>query len=219
MAVSKYDLVVIGSGPAGEAAAMSAAKKGLRSAVIERRSAVGGNCTHKGTIPSKALRHSVKQLMRYNTQSVFRALGEPRRLTFPQVMRTVNKVINYQVEMHTSCYARNRVDLINGEAKFLDENRVEVQLADGAKETVLTPANLATAYETAVRVTEIDGYFLELLRRPMCQLPVRVQGHPPLQVCVRDHALRRGDGAAGHHLGAWGRSPRGRHLPEPDRPG
>ena len=60
MAVYDYDVVVIGSGPAGEGAAMSAAKKGKRVAVVEEQDTVGGNCTHKGTIPSKALRHSVK---------------------------------------------------------------------------------------------------------------------------------------------------------------
>ncbi|GAA5523501.1 soluble pyridine nucleotide transhydrogenase [Microbulbifer aestuariivivens] len=136
MAEQKFDLVVIGSGPAGEAAAMSAAKKGMRTAVIEKRPAVGGSCTHKGTIPSKALRHSVKQLMRYNTQPVFRALGEPCRLSFPQVMESVHKVINYQVEMHASFYARNRVELIHGEASFRDANTVEVELHDGAVEVL-----------------------------------------------------------------------------------
>ena len=156
MADSKYDLVVIGSGPAGEAAAMSAAKKGLRSAVIERSAAVGGNCTHKGTIPSKALRHSVKQLMRYNTQTVFRALGEPRRLTFPQVMRTVNKVINHQVEMHTSFYARNRVDLVIGEAKFLDAHRVEVQLVDGAKEIITAEKFVVATGSHPYRPADVD---------------------------------------------------------------
>ncbi|WGL17245.1 Si-specific NAD(P)(+) transhydrogenase [Microbulbifer bruguierae] len=156
MADSKYDLVVIGSGPAGEAAAMSAAKKGLRVAVIERSSSVGGNCTHKGTIPSKALRHSVKQLMRYNTQSVFRALGEPRRLTFPQVMQTVNKVISYQVEMHTSFYARNRVDLITGEAQFRDANSVVVQLVDGAREIITSKKFVVATGSRPYRPADVD---------------------------------------------------------------
>ncbi|WP_105104020.1 Si-specific NAD(P)(+) transhydrogenase [Microbulbifer pacificus] len=156
MANSKYDLVVIGSGPAGEAAAMSAAKKGLRVAVIERSQAVGGNCTHKGTIPSKALRHSVKQLMRYNTQPVFRVLGEPRRLTFPEVMQTVNKVISYQVEMHTSFYARNRVDLIVGDAQFKDANSVVVQLADGAREIVTAEKFVIATGSRPYRPADVD---------------------------------------------------------------
>ncbi|AMX02627.1 Si-specific NAD(P)(+) transhydrogenase [Microbulbifer thermotolerans] len=156
MADQKYDLVVIGSGPAGEAAAMSAAKKGMRVAVIEKRPAAGGNCTHKGTIPSKALRHAVKQLMRYNTQSVFRALGEPRRLTFPQVMRTVNKVINYQVEMHTAFYARNRVELIFGEARFRDAGTLEVLLPDGATETIAAEKFVIATGSRPYRPGDVD---------------------------------------------------------------
>ncbi|KUJ84870.1 Si-specific NAD(P)(+) transhydrogenase [Microbulbifer flavimaris] len=156
MAEQKFDLVVIGSGPAGEAAAMSAAKKGMRAAVIEKRPAVGGNCTHKGTIPSKALRHSVKQLMRYNTQPVFRALGEPCRLSFPQVMKSVHKVINYQVEMHTSFYARNRVELIIGEARFRDANTVEVQLQDGAVEVITAEKFVVATGSRPYRPGDVD---------------------------------------------------------------
>ncbi|WP_308367557.1 MULTISPECIES: Si-specific NAD(P)(+) transhydrogenase [unclassified Microbulbifer] len=156
MAQQKFDLVVIGSGPAGEAAAMSAAKKGMRVAVVEKRPLVGGNCTHKGTIPSKALRHSVKQLMRYNTQSVFRALGEPRRLTFPEVMKTVNKVISMQVEMHTSFYARNKVDLVIGEAKFIDAHKLRVQLPDGAVEILTSDKFVISTGSRPYRPEDVD---------------------------------------------------------------
>ena len=62
-----YDLVIIGAGPAGEAAAMRASKRGNRVAVIENRGEVGGSCAHLGTIPSKALRHSVRHTIRYNS--------------------------------------------------------------------------------------------------------------------------------------------------------
>ena len=61
MGITKYDLVVLGSGPAGEGAAMNAVKLGKKVAVVEQFNFVGGSCTHLGTIPSKALRHSVKQ--------------------------------------------------------------------------------------------------------------------------------------------------------------
>ncbi|GMG88181.1 Si-specific NAD(P)(+) transhydrogenase [Biformimicrobium ophioploci] len=156
MADHQYDLVVIGSGPAGEAAAMSAAKKGLRAAVIEKRNVVGGNCTHKGTIPSKALRHAVKQLMRYNTQHLFRALGEPRRLTFPQVMSEVNRVIPRQVEMHTSFYARNRVDLHIGEARFVEAGKLEVHLLDGAVETISAEKVVIATGSRPYRPEDVD---------------------------------------------------------------
>ena len=57
-----YDAIVIGTGPAGEGAAMSLAKGGKRVAVVERHAEVGGGCTHWGTIPSKTLRHAVQQV-------------------------------------------------------------------------------------------------------------------------------------------------------------
>ena len=62
---SHYDVVVIGAGPAGEGAAMKLTKEGRRVAVVDARQEVGGNCTHVGTIPSKALRQTVFNIMRY----------------------------------------------------------------------------------------------------------------------------------------------------------
>lgn len=127
MAEYHYDVVVIGAGPAGEGAAMNAAKGGKRVAVIEDKEIVGGNCTHVGTIPSKALRHSVKQIITFNTNTMFRDIGEPRWFSFPRVLKSAEKVIHKQVKLRTQFYARNRVDLYNGRAYFLDKNRIEVR--------------------------------------------------------------------------------------------
>ena len=66
-----YDLVVLGSGPGGEGAAMQAAKAGLRVAVVERHHDVGGGCTHWGTIPSKALREAALYLTGANQRGLF----------------------------------------------------------------------------------------------------------------------------------------------------
>ncbi|NWO05777.1 MAG: Si-specific NAD(P)(+) transhydrogenase [Alteromonadaceae bacterium] len=127
MAEHHYDVVVIGSGPAGEGAAMNATKHNKRVAIIEDKPQVGGNCTHWGTIPSKALRHSVKQIITFNTNQMFRDIGEPRWFSFPRVLQNAQKVIGKQVKLRTGFYARNRVDLINGRASFLDKNRIEVR--------------------------------------------------------------------------------------------
>jgi len=127
MAEHHYDVVVIGAGPAGEGAAMNATKHGRRVAIIEEKSMVGGNCTHLGTIPSKALRHSVKQIITFNTNQMFRDIGEPRWFSFPRVLQNAQKVIGKQVKLRTQFYARNRVDLINGRAVFLDANRLEIR--------------------------------------------------------------------------------------------
>ncbi|MDX1633377.1 MAG: Si-specific NAD(P)(+) transhydrogenase [Marinobacter sp.] len=130
MAEHHYDVVVIGAGPSGEGAAMNATKSGKRVAIIEDKQTVGGNCTHWGTIPSKALRHSVKQIITFNTNVMFRDIGEPRWFSFPRVLQNAQKVIGKQVKLRTQFYARNRVDLITGEASFIDANRIQVR---GAK--------------------------------------------------------------------------------------
>ena len=136
MAAYEYDVVVIGSGPAGEGAAMNAAKKGRRVAVIEEQSTVGGNCTHKGTIPSKALRHSVKQIIEFNTNPMFRDIGEPRWFSFPKVLSRAEKVISNQVMLRTNFYARNRVDLFFGEAKLVSNNEVCIVGNNGSADTL-----------------------------------------------------------------------------------
>lgn len=134
MAEYHYDVVVIGAGPAGEGAAMNAAKHGKKVAIIEEKNQVGGNCTHLGTIPSKALRHSVKQIITFNTNTMFRDIGEPRWFSFPRVLQSAERVISKQVKLRTQFYARNKVDLFSGKASFLDENRVEIKGQGNAQE-------------------------------------------------------------------------------------
>ena len=137
MAVYNYDVVVLGSGPAGEGAAMNAVKAGRKVAVVDNRPLVGGNCTHLGTIPSKALRHSVRQIMQYNTNPLFRQIGEPRWFSFPDVLKSAEKVISKQVTSRTSYYARNRIDTFFGTASFSDEQSVEVVCLNGMVEKLV----------------------------------------------------------------------------------
>lgn len=127
MAEHHYDVVVIGAGPAGEGAAMNATKHGQRVAMVEDKQTVGGNATHWGTIPSKALRHSVKQIITFNTNTMFRDIGEPRWFSFPRLLQHAQKVMAKQVKLRTQFYTRNRVDLYNGAAYFLDGHRVEIR--------------------------------------------------------------------------------------------
>ncbi|MEY8204461.1 MAG: Si-specific NAD(P)(+) transhydrogenase [Bermanella sp.] len=126
MADYHYDVIVLGTGPSGEGAAMNAAKKGKKVAVVEKAPMVGGNCTHWGTIPSKALRHSVKQIISYNTNPMFRDIGEPRWFSFPRVLQTAERVIAKQVKLRTEFYSRNRVHLYHGLGKFIDTNTIEI---------------------------------------------------------------------------------------------
>ena len=126
MADYHYDVVIIGAGPAGEGAAMNAAKNGKKVAVVEDKNMVGGNCTHWGTIPSKALRHAVKQIISFNTNPMFREIGEPRWFSFPRVLKSAERVIAKQVKLRTEFYGRNRISVYTGKAHFVDENTIDV---------------------------------------------------------------------------------------------
>lgn len=136
MADHSYDLLVIGSGPSGESAAISAAKIGKRVAIVDNREQVGGSCAHKGTIPSKSLRHVVKQVIQFKSNSLFHEIGDSRRLTFPNVLKSAKRVIPKQVELHAAFYSRNRVAVHRGQASFIDANHVKLNLIDGAHETI-----------------------------------------------------------------------------------
>lgn len=121
-----FDIIVIGSGPAGEAAAMNAKKKGRTVAVICDLEHVGGSCTHYGTMPSKALRHSVKEVMQFNANPMFRDLGDARKLSFQQVLKHADRVVYEQVQMRTDFYDRNRIPIYKGRASFLDKNTIKL---------------------------------------------------------------------------------------------
>lgn len=121
-----YDVIIIGSGPAGEGAAMRLAKAGRRVAVIEQHTEVGGGCTHWGTIPSKALRHAVQMLTDYRASPLFRGAMTHLRPDYPQLLRAARTVIDKQVAMRHRFYSRNGVDLIAGRARFADAGTVEI---------------------------------------------------------------------------------------------
>ena len=133
----KYDAVVLGSGPAGEGAAMKLAKAGKRVAIVDIREQMGGNCTHVGTIPSKALRQTVSSIIRYQRDPMFQKVGEWKKFTMKQVLSNAHRVIQQQVSTHTRFYDRNNIDVFNGRAYIQDQNTVLVFTPEGIKETII----------------------------------------------------------------------------------
>ncbi len=121
-----YDLVVIGTGPGGEGAAMQACKGGLRVAVAERYQQIGGGCTHWGTIPSKALRFAITSTMSALKNPTFREMGISASPTLDQLRRGTAAIINRQVTMRRSFYDRNDVPILRGHARFIDDHTLEV---------------------------------------------------------------------------------------------
>ncbi|MBD7976576.1 MULTISPECIES: Si-specific NAD(P)(+) transhydrogenase [Pseudomonas] len=156
MAVYNYDVVVLGSGPAGEGAAINAVKAGRKVAVVDDRPQVGGNCTHLGTIPSKALRHSVRQIMQYNNNPLFRQIGDPRWFSFPDVLKSAERVISKQVSSRTGYYARNRIDTYFGTASFADERSVEVVMLNGAVEKLVAKDIVIATGSRPYRPADVD---------------------------------------------------------------
>ena len=134
----QYDAVVIGTGPGGEGVAMQLSKAGKKVAVVEKHHTVGGGCTHWGTIPSKALRHSVSRLIEYNNNPLFSDSYKGHHLTFKQILKHASGVIRKQANLRGSFYERNRVTIYNAEASFIDKNTINLKHPDGSEESVTT---------------------------------------------------------------------------------
>ncbi len=128
-------MIIIGTGPGGEGASMELAKKDKKVAIVERHTDVGGGCTHWGTIPSKALRQSVSRLIEYNSNPLFRGTDKPKHLTCSDILSHASTVIRKQVQLRSGFYDRNRVELITGEASFIDEHTVQILKEDGSIDT------------------------------------------------------------------------------------
>lgn len=150
------DLLVIGSGPGGEGAAMRAVKAGRKVVVIERLADVGGSCTHWATIPSKSLRFAVRQVMEVERSPLLRELLRGQRLEYSHLVSTAAGVVRKQVDLRETFYERNHVRLVTGSARFLDANTVEVLQPKGASERIRADAIVIAVGSRPYRPADID---------------------------------------------------------------
>jgi len=151
-----YDVVVIGTGPGGEGAAMQAVKHGKTVAAVERDPFIGGSCTHRGTIPSKALRYAIFQLMEMNNNPLLREQGILIDCTLAQLQRRAKTVIDQQVRLRTTFYDRNDVPVYRGTARFVDNHTVEVVKADGGREVIGAEHIVISSGARPYRPADID---------------------------------------------------------------
>jgi len=151
-----FDVVVIGSGPGGEGAAMQAAKSGRRVAVVERMPQPGGACTHTATIPSKALRHAILQMTEVNRNRLFREAGVAVQLSFPQLRQSARSVIEQQVDLRRGFYERNHVPLFLGQARFLDPHTIEAVQPNGARVVLAADAFVIAVGARPYRPPDVD---------------------------------------------------------------
>ena len=144
MPANNYDLIVIGTGPGGEGAAMQAGKNGLKVGVVERMEKVGGGCTHLGTIPSKALRYSIFKMTDVNSDPIFQAAGISLDLSIPDLRKSAGSVIRQQEEMRRNFYEKNDIIIHRGQARFLDPQTIEVAQSRSSSDR-LTAKNFVIA--------------------------------------------------------------------------
>ena len=129
---SSYDLIVIGSGPAGRRAAIQGAKLGKRVLVVERGRRVGGVSVHTGTIPSKTLRETVLNLSGWRERGFYgRAYRVKQDIEAADLIKRLRITLDHEVEILEHQFARNGVSTIRGAARFIDPHRVEIADDDG----------------------------------------------------------------------------------------
>lgn len=127
-----FDLIVIGSGPAGRRAAVQAAKLKKSVLVVEKGRRVGGVCVHTGTIPSKTLRETVLNLSGWRERGVYgRAHRNKQSITAEDLRRRLAITLDHEVEILEHQFARNSVQWITGEASFIDPLHIEVATETG----------------------------------------------------------------------------------------
>jgi NAD(P) transhydrogenase len=134
MEANEYDLVVIGSGPAGQKGAICAAKMHKKVAIIDRKKSVGGVCVHTGTIPSKTLREAVLYLSGFRQRTFYgRGYALKDRIAMSDLIFRAESVMAREVEVIKLQLRRNYVTILEGDARFLDPNTLEVRNDEGAQ--------------------------------------------------------------------------------------
>src|SRR5579883_1150019 len=128
-----YDLLVIGSGPAGQRAAIYGAKLGKKVAVVEAREVVGGACINTGTIPSKTMREAVLHLSGYNYKSIYGMNYRVKeKITMADLAFRVQHVIKTEIDVTEAQLSRNGVDVMTGVASFEDPTHIRVEGRQGS---------------------------------------------------------------------------------------
>jgi NAD(P) transhydrogenase len=156
--VYDYDLLVIGSGPGGQKAAIAAAKLGKRVCLAERRNMIGGVCVNTGTIPSKTLREAVLYLTGFAQRDIYGASYRVKSgITIADLLARTQHVVGREVEVIRSQLLRNHVELFGGTARFEDPQTVTVQGEARGDHTTVTAEKIVIATGTTpARPAEVE---------------------------------------------------------------
>jgi len=152
MAEFDYDLVVIGSGPAGHHAAIQAAKLRKRVMLAERKAILGGSCANVGTIPSKTIRESALYLSGYREHGIY---GESYQLkehiTLDDLRARVEPVVRHEVDVSRHQLIRNGVEIVTAEASFTGPHTLSLAFSDEPKKRTVSARYFVVAVGTEVR--------------------------------------------------------------------
>lgn len=144
-----YDLFVIGSGPAGQRAAIQAAKLNRRAGLAEKKSVLGGVSVNTGTIPSKTLREAVLDLSGYRERQFYGLSHTVRqRITMEDLLARVDTVIRHEIDVTRHQLLRNRVEVLPANAAFLDPHTIRLDNVDGSGQRSITAAHIIVATGT-----------------------------------------------------------------------
>ncbi len=126
--MAHYDMLVIGSGPAGQKAAIQGAKVGKKVGIVERKKFVGGLCINSGTIPSKSLREAVLFLSGFRQRNLYGASYRVKKdITFEDLLFKCDHVVKAEQEVVQNQLIRNHVDYIVGNASFIEPHRLSIK--------------------------------------------------------------------------------------------
>ncbi|NQU44701.1 Si-specific NAD(P)(+) transhydrogenase [bacterium] len=151
MKTLQYDFVSIGSGPAGQRAAVQAAKEGARAAIVDRRPRVGGVSLHAGTVPSKSLREAILFYTEFRQRPIYGESRNYHQVTLTELVERVDKVLTHEMAIMDNQLRRNHVDLISGEASFVDARSLEVKSIDDDSLRRIEAKNILIATGTQPR--------------------------------------------------------------------
>jgi len=131
-----YDLIVIGSGPAGQKAAIQGAKSGQRVALIEQNREVGGACVYQGTIPSKTLRESALQMMQFLHATDVFEFRMRDDVKIASLMTRLDKVVRAHGAFMAEQIARNNIERFHGRAQFVSDREILIKQVAGTTTTI-----------------------------------------------------------------------------------
>jgi NAD(P) transhydrogenase len=149
--MQNYDMIVVGSGPAGQRAAIQAAKFGKHVALVEKSECVGGVCINTGTIPSKTMREAVLHLSGYNYQNIYGVNYRVKdKISMADLAFRIQHVIKTEIDVTVAQVSRNNIEILFGVASFVDPHVIRVTNTRGSVEYQAETVVIATGTKPAV---------------------------------------------------------------------